>query len=46
MKKEEKTVKENLVFDGKVLHVYNDDIALPDGRKATREIIKHNAIAA
>ena len=42
MKKEEKTVKSDLVFDGKVLHVYHDDIALPDGRLAKREIIHHN----
>ena len=42
MEKEEKTVKENLVFDGKVLHVYHDEVALPDGRKAMREIIHHN----
>ena len=41
MKKEEKTIKSNLVFDGKVLHVYNDEIALEDGRKSTREIIHH-----
>ena len=42
MKKEEKTVKSDLVFDGKVLHVYHDAIALPDGRLAKREIIHHN----
>ena len=42
MKKEEKTVKSDLVFDGKVLHVYNDQISLADGRLSTREIIHHN----
>ena len=42
MKKEEKTVKSNLVFDGKVLHVYHDEISLPNGRLAKREIIHHN----
>ena len=42
MKKEEKTIKSNLVFDGNVLHVFNDEIALEDGRKSTREIIHHN----
>ena len=36
MKKEEKTVKSDLVFDGKVLHVYNDQISLADGRLSTR----------
>lgn len=38
---EEKTKSQNLVFDGKVLHVYCDDIYLPDGREATREYAKH-----
>jgi hypothetical protein len=34
---EEKTKKENLIFDGKVLHVYCDDIIQPDGKEAKRE---------
>ena len=38
---EEKTKRENLVFDGKVLHVYCDEIIQPDGRVATREYAKH-----
>ena len=38
---EEKTKKENLIFDGKVLHVYCDDIIRPDGEEATREYAKH-----
>ena len=42
MKKEEKTVKENLVFDGKVLHIYHDEVSLPDGKTAMREIVHHN----
>jgi ADP-ribose pyrophosphatase len=41
MKFEEVTKKENLIFDGKVLHVYCDDIIRPDGKKATREYAKH-----
>lgn len=41
MKYEEKTKSENLVFDGKVLHVYCDDIIQPDGREAKREYAKH-----
>jgi ADP-ribose pyrophosphatase len=31
----------NLVFDGKILHVYVDDINLPNGEKGFREYIKH-----
>ncbi len=38
---EEKTKRENLVFDGKVLHVYCDDIIQPDGVEAKREYSKH-----
>ena len=38
---EEKTKKENLIFDGKVLHVYCDDIIQPDGVEAKREYAKH-----
>ena len=38
---EEKTKSENLVFDGKVLHVYCDDIIQPDGKEAKREYAKH-----
>lgn len=38
---EEKTKKENLIFDGKVLHVYCDDIIRPDGKNAKREYAKH-----
>lgn len=30
-----------LIFDGKVLHVYRDDILLPDGNPAFREYIRH-----
>ena len=29
------------IFDGTVLHVYRDDILLPDGKPAHREYIKH-----
>ncbi len=29
------------IFDGVVLHVYKDNILLPDGKPATREYIKH-----
>lgn len=30
-----------LIFDGKVLHLYRDDIYLPDGREAFREYCRH-----
>lgn len=37
----EQTVSSQLIFDGKVLHVYRDDIILPDGNPAFREYIRH-----
>ena len=42
MKKEEKTLKSNVVYDGKILRLNNDDIICPNGVKATREIVHHN----
>ncbi len=38
---EEKMLSSELIFDGKVVHLYYDKISLPDGREATREYIKH-----
>ena len=37
----EKTLKSQLIFDGKILHVYNDEIELPNKKTANREYIKH-----
>ena len=42
MKKEEKTLKSNVVYDGKILRLNNDDIICSNGVKATREIVHHN----
>ena len=42
MKKEEKTLKSNVVYDGKILRLNNDDIICANGVKATREIVHHN----
>lgn len=38
----EKTVKENVVFEGKIITVNRDDIELPNGGSAKREIVYHN----
>ncbi len=40
-KLEEKMKASELIFDGKVLHLYKDDIILPDGREAFREYCRH-----
>ena len=38
---EEKKISSELIFDGKVLHLYKDDIELPNGRGAFREYVRH-----
>ena len=38
----EKTLKENMVFDGHVIKVFNNEVKCPSGNNSTREIIKHN----
>ena len=42
MKNEEKTIKENVVYDGKILRLNNDDVLAPNGMKVTREVVHHN----
>ena len=37
----ERQTASELIFDGKILHLYRDDIALPNGRPAERELIRH-----
>ena len=37
----EDCIHSELVFDGKVLHLYVDDIRLPDGNTGFREYIRH-----
>ena len=41
MSLEEKTLESTLLFDGKVVHLYKDRVALPNGDTSTREYIKH-----
>lgn len=43
---EEKMVSSTEVYSGRLLHVYKDDIILPNGRPSTRELIKHNGAVA
>ena len=37
----EKTISSECVFDGCILHVIKDNVALPNGNEATREVIRH-----
>lgn len=39
---EEKTLSEKLIFDGRIITVHLDDIELPDGSRATRELVEHS----
>ena len=39
---EEKMVSSTPVFDGRILHVRDDVISLPNGKSAPREVIGHN----
>ena len=38
---EEKTVTTEKIFDGKVIKVRVDEVAMPDGKLAVREIVEH-----
>ncbi|MUT65557.1 NUDIX domain-containing protein [Paenibacillus sp. NEAU-GSW1] len=42
----EETVSTEPIFQGKIISLQVDTIALPDGRTATREIVKHPGAAA
>ena len=41
MKLEEKTVKKNYIYRGKIINVRCDDAVLPDGNPCKREIVEH-----
>lgn len=37
----EKTVDSEAIFKGNVVHLFNDNVTLPNGMPATREVIRH-----
>jgi ADP-ribose pyrophosphatase len=43
---EEKTVKSTLVYQGRILDVYEDEVIVSNGNEAKRVVIKHNGAAA
>ena len=43
---EETTAESELIFDGRVLHVYRDEINTPCGGKSVREYCRHNGAVA
>ena len=38
----EKTLNVKNIFDGKIINVHVDDVQLPDGEKAIREVVEHS----
>ena len=38
----EKEKSSELIFDGRVLHLYRDEVILPDGSESVREYCNHN----
>jgi len=37
----EKKLSREEIYDGRIIHVYQDDIELPNGNKAKREVVHH-----
>ena len=37
----ETPLSSELIYDGKIVHLYKDTVALPNGRPAIREVIRH-----
>lgn len=41
MNLEEKTLKKNILYTGRVIRLRNDEVLLPNGRTANREVVDH-----
>lgn len=41
MKLFEKTISQEKIYDGKIIHVHVDDVELPNGSTAKREVVEH-----
>ena len=39
---EEKTLNEKIIYEGKIITVHVDEIELPDGKQAIREVVEHS----
>ena len=42
----EKQISSQQIFDGKVVRLFFDEVALPNGKIATREVVRHNGAVA
>ncbi|MHA6259586.1 NUDIX domain-containing protein [Sporosarcina sp. CAU 1771] len=45
-KYEEKTIKSEMIYQGKIIDLRVDDVELPDGKLAKRELVKHPGAVA
>ena len=43
---EEKTVRSETIYEGRLLKIRLEDVALPDGRRKKREIVVHPGASA
>lgn len=43
---EEKKIKSNVIYDGKILKLEVDEVELPDGKRSKRECVRHSGGAA
>lgn len=43
---EEKTINKNYIFKGKILNLRRDDVLLPNGKTAIREMVEHSGGSA
>ncbi|WP_445492084.1 NUDIX domain-containing protein [Niallia sp. 03133] len=46
MKLEEKTIKTEKIFEGRIITVQVDEVELPNGKTSTRELVKHPGAVA
>lgn len=42
MKFKEETLERKYIYEGKILNLRRDDVVLPDGNKAVREVVEHS----
>ena len=41
MNLEEKTLSKKVIFEGRIITVHEDEVELPNGEKASREVVEH-----
>ena len=42
----ENTLNSELIYDGRIVHLYKETVRLPNAQTATREVIRHNGAVA